>query len=81
MDRLPSLVFLSSLPHGRPSLRPRECSYLSYAEDQREGHPPGKEVMLQLMPIEGGKSRVLAKFTGGQGTINTASTIVSALPS
>ena len=47
--------------------------YLSYAEDQRDAHPPGKDVMLQLMPTEGGKSRVLARFTGGQGTINVPS--------
>ena len=47
--------------------------YLSYAEDQKDAHPPDKDVMLQLMPVEGGKSRVLARFTGGQGTINVPS--------
>ncbi len=58
-------------PH--PSPDGKWIVYLSYVQDQRDAHPPGKEVMLQLMPVESGKSRVLAKFTGGQGTINVPS--------
>ena len=58
-------------PH--PSPDGKWIVYLSYAEDQKDAHPPGKDVMLQLMPVEGGKPRVLARFTGGQGTINVPS--------
>ncbi len=58
-------------PH--PSPDGKWLVYLSYAEDQRDAHPPGKDVMLQLMPVDGGKPRVLAQFRGGQGTINVPS--------
>lgn len=37
------------------------------------GHPANKDVMLRLMPADGGPIRVLAKLFGGQGTINVPS--------
>lgn len=43
--------------------------YLSYPKGA-EGHPPDKDVELRLMSPEGGDYRVLARFFGGQGTIN-----------
>jgi Tol biopolymer transport system component len=36
-------------------------------------HPANKDVMLRIMPAGGGAIRTLAKFFGGQGTINVAS--------
>jgi TolB protein len=38
-----------------------------------DDHPFYKHVMLTLMPIEGGPSRVIAYLYGGQGTINVPS--------
>ncbi len=38
-----------------------------------KGHPPNKDVMLRLMPTEGGEPRVLVKLFGGQGTMNVPS--------
>ena len=38
-----------------------------------KGHPPNKDVMLRLMPTEGGEPHVLLKLFGGQGTINVSS--------
>ncbi len=46
--------------------------FLSYEEDV-EGHPPNRDVMLRLMPAEGGDIEVIAKLFGGQGTINVPS--------
>jgi Tol biopolymer transport system component len=46
--------------------------YLSYASGVK-GHPPDKDVMLNLMSIEDKKVRVLAHLLGGQGTINVPS--------
>ena len=47
--------------------------YISYLKEEVEAtqHPPYKHVYLQLMPITGGKSKVIAYLYGGQGTINT----------
>jgi dipeptidyl aminopeptidase/acylaminoacyl peptidase len=36
-------------------------------------HPANLDVMLRLMPVNGGPVTTLAKFLGGQGTINVAS--------
>jgi WD40 repeat protein len=36
-------------------------------------HPANKDVMLRMMPVEGGPITTLAKFFGGQGTINVSS--------
>ncbi|MEZ4699355.1 MAG: biopolymer transporter TolR [Rhodothermales bacterium] len=38
-----------------------------------EGHPPYHDVMLRMMPAEGGAVRTVAKLFGGQGTINVNS--------
>jgi Tol biopolymer transport system component len=46
--------------------------FLSYGNDV-QGHPENKDVMLRLMPMEGGEIHVLAKLFGGQGTINVPS--------
>ena len=47
---------------------------ISYGQDVRpEDHPYYKHCYLRLMPIEGGKPRVIAYVFGGQGTINVPS--------
>jgi Tol biopolymer transport system component len=38
-----------------------------------QGHPPNKDVCLQIMPAAGGELKVLAVLFGGQGTINVPS--------
>jgi hypothetical protein len=57
-------------PH--PSPDGRWVVFLSYPGNVK-GHPPGKDVMLRLMPMGGGETQVLAKLYGGQGTINVPS--------
>ncbi|QEC78579.1 TolB family protein [Mucilaginibacter ginsenosidivorax] len=49
--------------------------FLSFLKDEVEPgiHPPYKHVYIRLMPIAGGKPRVLAYVYGGQGSINTPS--------
>ena len=37
------------------------------------GHPANKDVALRLMPVEGGKPKIIAELFGGQGTINVPS--------
>lgn len=46
--------------------------FLTY-EKEVKGHPENKDVMLRLMPANGGTIQVLAKLFGGQGTINVPS--------
>jgi Tol biopolymer transport system component len=46
--------------------------YLAYGPDVA-GHPPSKDVTLQLMSLADGKTTLLAKLFGGQGTINVPS--------
>ncbi|HEX5235885.1 MAG TPA: hypothetical protein VFW25_11210 [Silvibacterium sp.] len=46
--------------------------YLAYAPDVT-GHPPAKDVTLQLMSLPDDKTSLLAKLFGGQGTINVPS--------
>ncbi|HXI71902.1 MAG TPA: hypothetical protein VNN22_16220 [Verrucomicrobiae bacterium] len=38
-----------------------------------KGHPPNENVVLRLMPLAGGKPKVIATLFGGQGTINVPS--------
>ncbi|MEI8288016.1 MAG: hypothetical protein WCH99_00975 [Verrucomicrobiota bacterium] len=38
-----------------------------------KGHPANQNVMLRLMPLAGGKPKVIATLFGGQGTINVPS--------
>lgn len=61
-----------------PHLSPdgRWMLFISYLEDQKAAHPADKTVMLRLMDIHksgraaGSQFKELARFTGGQGTIN-----------
>lgn len=47
-------------------------AYLSYPPGTT-GHPPDLPVELRAMPIGGGEPRTLARFLGGQGSINVNS--------
>ncbi|MEX0662950.1 MAG: DUF5050 domain-containing protein [Balneolaceae bacterium] len=59
-------------PH--PSPDGKHLVILSYIEEIDPGsHPADKDVMLRLMNIETGELTELARFTGGQGTINVPS--------
>ena len=58
-------------PH--PSPDGKWIAFLSFVENQGSSHPANKDVMLCLMPVQGGQPRVLARFNGGQGTINVPS--------
>lgn len=57
-------------PH--PSPDGKSVVFLTYAKDVH-GHPENKDVMLRVMPAEGGEIHLLAKLFGGQGTINVPS--------
>jgi TolB protein len=46
--------------------------FLTYEKDV-SGHPENKNVMLRLRSMADGKTRVLARLFGGQGTINVPS--------
>ena len=59
-------------PH--PSPDGKWIVYISYIDPVDPGsHPPDKNVMLRIMPADGGKPQELIRFTGGQGTINVPS--------
>jgi Tol biopolymer transport system component len=49
--------------------------FLTFLKEEVEPgiHPPYKHVYIRLMPIAGGKPKVLAYFYGGQGSMNTPS--------
>ncbi|MGE5608831.1 MAG: TolB family protein [Bacillota bacterium] len=57
---------------AHPSPNGKWIVMLSYEKEVKE-HPADKDVMLRLMPINGGPIQVLAKVFGGQGTINVPS--------
>ncbi len=57
---------------AHPSPDGKWIVFLSYPKDVK-GHPENKDVTLRLMPAAGGPIRVLARFFGGQGTINVPS--------
>jgi Tol biopolymer transport system component len=57
---------------AHPSPDGKWIVFLSFPKDVK-GHPANKDVMLRLMPVGGGPIRALAKFFGGQGTINVPS--------
>ncbi|HTY01804.1 MAG TPA: hypothetical protein VMG09_17390 [Bacteroidota bacterium] len=57
---------------AHPSPDGKWIVFLSYGKEVK-GHPENKDVMLRLMPANGGEIRVLAKLFGGQGTINVPS--------
>lgn len=49
--------------------------FLTFLKEEVEPgiHPPYKHVYIRLMPVAGGKPKVLAYFYGGQGSMNTPS--------
>ena len=57
---------------AHPSPDGRWLVFVSY-DKSVEGHPANKNVVLRLMPVEGGEPQVLATLFGGQGTINVPS--------
>ena len=57
-------------PH--PSPDGKWLVFLSY-EKEVQGHPPNKDVTLEIMPLAGGTPRSLVRLLGGQGTINVPS--------
>ena len=44
-----------------------------WVRDKILGHPYDQNVVLRIMPIQGGKPKVIATLFGGQGTINVPS--------
>ncbi|TDQ19444.1 WD40 repeat protein [Algoriphagus boseongensis] len=59
-------------PH--PSPDGKWIAYISYLEDQAQGHPFGKQVKLRLMNLETKEIKDLTPvFFGGQGTFNVPS--------
>jgi len=57
-------------PH--PSPDGKWMVFVSFEKDVK-GHPANKDVVLRLMPLDGGKPKVIATLFGGQGTINVPS--------
>jgi TolB protein len=52
----------------------RVATVITYLEDQKQGHPFGKQVKLRLLDLETKELRDLTEeFYGGQGTINVPS--------
>ena len=45
---------------------------LSFSKEVK-GHPANQDVALRIMPVSGGKPKILARLFGGQGTINVPS--------
>ena len=60
-------AFNNWFPH--PSPDGRWLVFLSCEKDVK-GCPENKDVMLRLMPVNGGEIQVLAKLLGGSGTID-----------
>ena len=59
-------------PHPGPDNK--SIAYIAYIEDQKGGHPFGKNVKLRLLDMETNQVRDLTSvFYGGQGTINVHS--------
>jgi TolB protein len=64
--------FNNWFPHISPD--GKWIAFISYGQDVAPAdHPYYKHCYLRLMPIEGGKPRVIAYVFGGQGTINVPS--------
>ncbi|MDP6042692.1 MAG: hypothetical protein QGG64_29350 [Candidatus Latescibacteria bacterium] len=57
-------------PH--PSPNGELLVFLSYDREVK-GHPANKDVVLRMMPLVGGKPKIVAELFGGQGTINVPS--------
>ncbi|HEV7345852.1 MAG TPA: biopolymer transporter Tol [Devosia sp.] len=62
--------YVNWFPHLSPD--GRLVAFLSYPPGTT-GHPADKNVLLRLMTPTGGDQRTLARFLGGQGTINVNS--------
>lgn len=59
-------------PHISPD--GKWIAFISFPPDiEKNSHPSYKRVMLRLMPVTGGQSKVIAYLYGGQGTINVPS--------
>jgi TolB protein len=57
---------------AHPSPDGKWLVFVSYQKDV-SGHPANKDVLLRLMPVQGGEIQVLTTLFGGQGTINVPS--------
>lgn len=57
-------------PH--PSPDGKWIAFLSYDQSVK-GHPADQNVVIRLMPMAGGKAKVIATLFGGQGTLNVPS--------
>jgi Tol biopolymer transport system component len=69
-EQITSDEFNNWFPHVSPN--GRWLVFLSYAKDVKS-HLENKDVQLRMMPAIGGKIDVLAKFVGGQGSLNVPS--------
>lgn len=58
---------------AHPSPDGRWIVLITYFQDQGTAHPADKDVMLRLKNLKTGELRELARFRGGQGTINVPS--------
>ena len=64
--------FNNWFPHLSPD--GKWIAYIAFPPDvPADDHPFYKHVMLRLMPVGGGRARVIAYVYGGQGTINVPS--------
>ncbi|AQG78679.1 TolB family protein [Spirosoma montaniterrae] len=71
-EQLTNDQYSNWFPH--PSPDGRWIVFISYLEDQKAAHPADKAVMLRLMDTKKpGVFNELARFQGGQGTINVPS--------
>jgi len=57
---------------AHPSPDGKWLVFVSYDKSVK-GHPANKDVVLRIMPLAGGKPKVLTGLFGGQGTINVPS--------
>ena len=70
-EQLTDDAYSNWFPH--PSPDGQSFVFLTYLEDQGESHPALKDVALRLYDLKTKQTRELARFTGGQGTINVPS--------
>lgn len=71
-EQLTNDAYSNWFPH--PSPDGRWVVFISYLDDQKAAHPADKDVMLRLMDVKKpGQFKELARFRGGQGTINVPS--------
>ena len=71
-EQVTSDHFNNWFPHISPD--GQWFTFISFPPDiPPEDHPFYKHTYIQLMPIDGGKSKVIAYVYGGQGTINVPS--------